>query len=86
MKYKIEKNKEVVVMNESNELAFETLKNQRLFDESDIVKVDKYYSSDDKNVFRNQDMIVFKDKVKDFVMCLFEDLTLINNNQMKVSL
>ena len=86
MKYKIEKNKEVVVMNESNELAFETLKNQRLFDESDIVKVDKYYSSDDKNVFRNQDMIVFKDKVKDFVMCLFEDLTLINNNQMKVSI
>ena len=86
MKYKIEKNQEVVVMNESNELAFETLKNQRLFDESDIVKVDKYYSSDDKNVFRNQDMIVFKDKVKDFVMCLFEDLTLINNNQMKVSL
>lgn len=86
MKYKIEKNQEVVVMNESNELAFETLKNQRLFDESDIVKVDKYYSSDDKNVFRNQDMIVFKDKVKDFVMCLFEDLTLINNNQMKVSI
>tara|TARA_Y100001935_G_C17260996_1_gene486385 strand:- start:899 stop:1159 length:261 start_codon:yes stop_codon:yes gene_type:complete len=86
MKYKIEKNQEVVVMNESNELAFETLKSQRLFDESDIVKVDKYYSSDDKNVFRNQDMIVFKDKVKDFVMCLFEDLTLINNNQMKVSI
>ena len=86
MKYKIEKNQEVVVMNESNELAFMTLQSQRLFDESDIVKVDKYYSSDDKNVFRNQDMIVFKDKVKDFVMCLFEDLTLINNNQMKVSI
>ena len=85
MKYLLKKHKEFAVMNDSDELIVTENKRQRLFDESEIVTIDKYYSSDDKSSMRNEDMIVFK-RYRDYFYCLFRDLTLINNNQMKVSI
>ena len=86
MQFKINKNQEVIISNDLVEMNIESLKNDVTYDESDIVYIDKNVKADAKNILRNKDLIIFRDKVKKYVMCLFENITASNqSNYLRVA-
>tara|TARA_A100001201_G_scaffold116128_1_gene99775 strand:- start:218 stop:478 length:261 start_codon:yes stop_codon:yes gene_type:complete len=80
MQFKINKNQEVIISNDLVEMNIESLNNDVTYDESDIVYIDKNVKADAKNILRNKDLIIFRDKVKKYVMCFFENITASNQS------
>ena len=86
MQFKINKNQEVIISNDLVDMNIESLNNDVTYDESDIVYIDKNVKADAKNILRNKDLIIFRDKVKKYVMCLFENITASNqSNYLRVA-
>jgi len=86
MQFKINKNQEVIISNDLVDMNIESLNNDVTYDESDIVFIDKNVKADAKNILRNKDLIIFKDKVKKYVICLFENITASNqSNYLRVA-
>ena len=86
MQFKINKNQEVIISNDLVNVNIQSLNNDVTYDESDIVFIDKNVKADAKNILRNKDLIIFKDKVKKYVICLFENITASNqSNYLRVA-
>ena len=80
MQFKINKNQEVIISNDLVDMNIESLNNDVTYDESDIVYIDKNVKADAKNILRNKDLIIFRDKVKKYVMCFFENIAAYNQS------